>query len=222
MRLPWPAVNTPGFAWAIDAAGVPSVAPCPVNTYSPGFRRQRTCWSCPQGYSTNGLSGQVDVTACGESPGHAALPESPTGCSGPCKMAHGWQTDACLLTSHLPVTTHATPRSDSSRLLHATATAGEPVPTRPMEGRCWACEHMHGVRCRRHHGRRGCHITTKLHIGGTRGVYVSHERGCRDSHSYVPPEALLVSESVFAGCAGSVAVTPLAAMRVPPWLLTHA
>lgn len=60
------AVNLPGFSFMVDAMGLPAVAPCPVNTYNQGMRRQRTCWPCPAGYTTNGLTGRTDISACGE------------------------------------------------------------------------------------------------------------------------------------------------------------
>lgn len=59
------AVNLPGFSYVVDAQGLPGVDRCPVNTYNPGMRRQRTCWPCPAGYTTNGMTGRTDVTACG-------------------------------------------------------------------------------------------------------------------------------------------------------------
>jgi len=60
------AVNLPGFSYIVDAAGFPGVFQCPVNTYNPGMRRQRTCWPCPAGYTTNGMTGRTDISACGE------------------------------------------------------------------------------------------------------------------------------------------------------------
>lgn len=102
----------------VDALGMPTVSPCPLNTYNQGMRRQRTCWPCPSGvkmhagvcglmrqcsgvdmcmqdmgerervhaghhryasgslrlplcvapagYTTNGLTGRADISACGE------------------------------------------------------------------------------------------------------------------------------------------------------------
>lgn len=109
-------VNQPGFAYQVDPSGLPTAAPCPVNTYNQvsvthlglllcachptictpqrirecwggnkrqcvhasatlccfhnslpqGLRRQRTCLPCPTGWTTNGLTGQTDVSACGK------------------------------------------------------------------------------------------------------------------------------------------------------------
>lgn len=61
-----PAVNLPGFKYTVNAMGEPNVEPCPINTYNLGLRRQRTCWPCPSGHTTNELTGATDVSQCGE------------------------------------------------------------------------------------------------------------------------------------------------------------
>jgi hypothetical protein len=60
------AVNLPGFSFTIKDTGAPGAALCPANTYNPGMQRQRNCWPCPNGYTTNGLTGRSDISQCGE------------------------------------------------------------------------------------------------------------------------------------------------------------
>lgn len=52
------AVNRPGYAYSIDAAGTPSVTLCAVNTYSPGLKKQRGCVPCPTGKSADNSHAQ--------------------------------------------------------------------------------------------------------------------------------------------------------------------
>jgi hypothetical protein len=61
-----PAVNMPGYSYSINSAGQPSASLCPLNTYSPGMKKQRACVPCPTGFSTNGRTGASSPTACGE------------------------------------------------------------------------------------------------------------------------------------------------------------
>lgn len=74
--LTLPAVNPPGtFYVAPVNGGQPSATRCPVNTYGPGFKKQRACVPCPSGYTTDkdvnnvitAQSRQDKKSACGES-----------------------------------------------------------------------------------------------------------------------------------------------------------
>lgn len=60
------AVNLPGTFYTIDAvSGEVGALVCPVNTYGPGFRKQRACVPCPTNYKTNGLTGRTSPMQCG-------------------------------------------------------------------------------------------------------------------------------------------------------------
>lgn len=70
---PHTTVNLKGYSYVVAATadGQPSVALCPVNTYSTGLRKQRACVPCPSGMTTLGQTGASAPTACGECLGHA-------------------------------------------------------------------------------------------------------------------------------------------------------
>jgi len=59
-------VNLPGTFYTIDGtSGEVGASVCPVNTYGPGFRKQRACVPCPTNYKTNGLTGRTSPMQCG-------------------------------------------------------------------------------------------------------------------------------------------------------------
>jgi hypothetical protein len=60
-------VNTPGYSYSINATGYPSQTACPMNTYSPGFKKQRACVPCPTGFITT-ADKQVNPSQCCEFP----------------------------------------------------------------------------------------------------------------------------------------------------------
>jgi len=60
-------VNLPGYSYDINALGKLSATKCPVDTYSPGMKKQRACVPCPTGFTTKGRTGAVAPTACGKS-----------------------------------------------------------------------------------------------------------------------------------------------------------
>jgi hypothetical protein len=60
-----PAVNVPGTYIQYDPSGTPSAVTCPQDTYSPGFRKQRACVSCPPGFTTRGNNSSTSSSACG-------------------------------------------------------------------------------------------------------------------------------------------------------------
>jgi hypothetical protein len=58
-------VNLPGTSYSISADGATiDMTTCPVNTYSPGLKKQRACVPCPTGYTTNFVTGAVSPTQC--------------------------------------------------------------------------------------------------------------------------------------------------------------
>lgn len=57
-------VNPPGYYYNYDANMNPFAEPCPVDTFSTGFRKQRQCTPCPTGFTTDGLVMQTRPTAC--------------------------------------------------------------------------------------------------------------------------------------------------------------
>jgi hypothetical protein len=61
-------INLPGYAFVPDANGDPTAEPCPPDTWNSGMRRQRTCYPCPIGYTTNGEGGKNELSDCGELP----------------------------------------------------------------------------------------------------------------------------------------------------------
>lgn len=65
------AVNLPGTYYTISNAASATLATvgavaCPVDTFSPGYRKQRACAPCPTGTTTNGLQRQSKPSACGK------------------------------------------------------------------------------------------------------------------------------------------------------------
>lgn len=64
-------VNLPGTFYTIDGtSGEVGASVCPVNTYGPGFRKQRACVPCPTNYKTNGLTGRTSPMQCVVPPGY--------------------------------------------------------------------------------------------------------------------------------------------------------
>lgn len=61
-------INLPGYAFVPDSEGNPTAQPCPPDTWNTGMRRQRTCYPCPLGYTTNGVGGNDALSDCGELP----------------------------------------------------------------------------------------------------------------------------------------------------------
>lgn len=59
-------INLPGYAFVPDSEGNPTAQPCPPDTWNSGMRRQRTCYPCPLGYTTNGVGGNDALSDCGE------------------------------------------------------------------------------------------------------------------------------------------------------------
>lgn len=65
-----PTVNNAGYYYTITTnatTGEPIVGAviCPVDTYSPGLKKQRACVPCPTGFSTKNQTGSRKPTDCG-------------------------------------------------------------------------------------------------------------------------------------------------------------
>jgi len=60
-------VNVAGTYYVQNADGTVGAVTCPVDTYSPGLKRQRACVPCPTGYTTFGVMGATSPTQCSES-----------------------------------------------------------------------------------------------------------------------------------------------------------
>jgi hypothetical protein len=73
------AVNLPGYSYSITSVNglsIVSAERCPVNTYSPGLKKQRACVPCPTGFTTKGLDGRTRPEDCSESQAHLSSPLS--------------------------------------------------------------------------------------------------------------------------------------------------
>lgn len=60
-------VNLPGYSYSITSVNglsIVSAERCPVNTYSPGLKKQRACVPCPTGFTTKGLDGRTRPEDC--------------------------------------------------------------------------------------------------------------------------------------------------------------
>lgn len=57
-------VNAPGHSFSLDGSSKPTATVCPVDTYSPGLKKQQGCVSCPSGFKTLDLTKQTSILAC--------------------------------------------------------------------------------------------------------------------------------------------------------------